>query len=356
MKVAKSLLCAAAAAAVVASGAKAHAHGEVDVERPSAEGHAGAHSGVEAAEEHEGGPEADEGAEHAGERHHEEEEKLKAGIDLVLGWGKVPFAAQNLPTSGSPGVTYTRAEDTSSNVQSFLLGGSYEVAEHVEVGVLLPFTFATFSPDASASRSTTSFGNLEVEGAYGAHLAHGLKLEGALAVALPTAQGDEIPPDLANAPATMVDQTAYDRFSLNRAAASARGYEVNSLFEAKRLGLIPKVALAYRMNALSLEPFLKLENLIATSSSLENKYVGELVPGLRVAYRVQRMFEVAVRGWFNVGFAGGDEDKKTSVAVEPDVLLRFGPFRPYGGVIIPVAGPPSDSKFVGVRLGLVGQF
>src|SRR5262249_33832379 len=145
------------------------------------------------------------------------------------------------------------------------------------------------------------------------------------------AQGDEIPPDLSGATSQSVDQTAYDRFSLSRAAAAARGYEDNALFEPKRMGFIPKVALAYEMRQLHIEPYVKVENLVATSSSLDHGYVGELVPGLRVAYRAHRNFEPALRAWANIGFAGGEEDKKTSFALEPQVLLHFGAFRPYAG-------------------------
>jgi hypothetical protein len=275
----------------------------------------------------------------------------KAGLDLVLGWGKVPFAVLNAPTGAQPVPNYTYADKVPSNVQSFILGAGLEVVEHVEVGARLPFTFAGFSPDGTPGRSATSFGNLELEGAYGGRVAEGLRLTGSLGVALPTSSGTELPPDL-NALATQVDQSGYDRWSLARAAAAARGFEDNALFEPHRLGFIPKVGLLYRNHGLSLEPYLKLENLISTSSSNTNSYVGELVGGLRVGYWVHKEFEVALRGWVNVGYAGGDDDKKTTVAIEPQAVLRFGPVRPYLGVIIPFTGPPGDGGFVGLRLGV----
>jgi hypothetical protein len=305
----------------------------------------------EQAEAKEGGAEAKgEGEAKEGEGKHEE--VGKAGLDLVLGWGKVPFAVLSTPTTGAvPNPYYTYNDKVPSNVQSFILGGSMEVVEHVEVGARLPFTFAGFSPDGTAGRSATSFGNLELEGAYGARVAQGLRLTGSLGIALPTSSGTEIPPDL-NQIATFADQSGYDRWSLNRAAAAARGYEDNALFEPHRLGIIPKVGLLYRNHGLSLEPYLKLENLVGTSSSLANSYVGELVGGLRVGYWVHKEFEVALRGWVNVGYAGGDDDKKTTVAIEPQAVLRFGPVRPYLGVIIPFTGPPGDGGFVGLRLGV----
>lgn len=285
-----------------------------------------------------------------GEKKHEDVGKV--GLDLVLGWGKVPFAIESPPMGAQPVPTYSYADKVPSNVQSFVLGAGLEVVEHFEVGARLPFTFAGFSPDGTPGRSTTSFGNLELEGEYGARVAQGLRLYGSLGVALPTAQGTEVPTDLSNAPATNVDASAYDRWSLNRAAAAARGYEDNALFEPNRFGIIPRVGLLYRNHGLSLEPYVKLENLVATSSSLANGYVGEFVGGLRVGYWVHKEFEVALRGWANVGFAGADEDKKTTVAIEPQVVLRFGPVRPYVGVILPFTGPPNDGGFVGARLGV----
>jgi hypothetical protein len=273
-------------------------------------------------------------------------------LDMVLGWGRVPFAVQNLPHAGQPQVTYTRDDGVSSNVQSIVVAGSMELMEHAGVGARLPLTFAGFSPNGTAGRSTTSFGNLELEGEYSRHLAPRLRLVGSFGLALPTAQGTELPPDLSQTPAQQVDTTSYDRYSLNRAAAAARGFEDNALFEPNRLGLIPKVALFYSLHGVSIEPYVKVENLIGTSTALDAPYVGEVVAAARVGYWVQNRFELSLKGLVNIGFAGTDDDKKVAVAVEPDVVLRFGPVRPYAGVIVPLAGPPSQNGFVGVHFGV----
>jgi hypothetical protein len=300
----------------------------------------------------EGPREAGEGVgEH--EEREEEEPRATVGLDLVLGWGHVPFAVQNAPSNVSPDVTYTRADAVSSNVQSLLLYGSMEVVEHVGVGARFPLTFASFSPDG-ASQSVSSPGNLELEGEYAARVGPRLRVVGSLGVALPTASGSEIPADLNATPARQVDSSTYDRFSLSRAAASARGFEDNALFEPNRLGVVPKVAAIYSVRGLTIEPSVKVENLIGTSSDLEARYVGELVGALRAGYWVQRHVELALRGFVNVGFAGTAEDKKAALALEPMGMLRFGPIRPYVGVIIPVAGPPSENKFIAVRLGIAG--
>jgi hypothetical protein len=337
------LLTVATTAALLVGARDARAHGDVDVDRPTVET-----SGQVRVEAPSGQHAEAEGGEH--------EDRFRLGLDMVLGWGKVPFALQSLPTTGNQALTYSRADQVPSDVQSFILGGSMELAEHFEVGFRLPFTFATFTPDAATSRSSTSLGNLELEAEYTVPLGPRLKLVGALGVALPTAQGQEIPEGLANLPAALANEGAYDRWSLSRAAAFARGYEDNALFEPQRLGLVPKLALVYEARGLSIEPYVKVENLFGTSRDLDTSYVGELVGALRVGYRVERHVELALRGWVNVGFAGTADDKVTAAALEPQIVARFGAVRPYAGVIIPVAGPPSDNGFVGVRLGVVASF
>jgi hypothetical protein len=285
----------------------------------------------------------------------EAEERARVGVDLVLGWGRVPFALQNLPTTGTQSITYSRAV-VPSDVQSLIVGGSVVVAPRLDVGARLPLTFGTVSPGGSAARSATSLGNIELGGEYVAPLSDLLELGGAFGVALPTAQGDEIPEDLNGVDARLINFQSLDRFSVARAAAAARGYEDNALFEPKRVGLVPRIALSYRGRFWTFEPYVKVENLIGTSSALDAAYVGELVGVLRVAYRVLPAIELAVRAWANVGFAGTDEDKRTTAAVEPDIALSSGLLRAYAGMLVPLAGPPEEAGFLGVRLGLTGTF
>jgi len=288
------------------------------------------------------------------------EEVATVGVDLVLGWGKVPTVVPNpLGVGGGTAPqtqTVSRQDQTSSNVQSFLFAASFELGRHLDVGVRAPLTFATFNPNGAPSQTTFAAGNVELEGAYSGVVAHGLRLIGSLGVALPTADGNEIPDTLVNAPIGSIDQGSFNHYSAEKAAAFARGYEDNALFEPNRFGLVPKIGLLYRTHGLSIEPYLKVENLIGTSSNLANGYVGELVGALRVGYWIHKEFEVAVRGWFNTGFAGGSDDKVTSAAVEPQIVLRFGPVRPYLGLILPVAGPPNDNGFIGARIGVSASF
>jgi hypothetical protein len=326
----------------IPTGGDAAAHGGMDEERPQPEAPAGAPVSREQGD----GPEAPES----------EEKRFTVGLDLVLGWGNVPFAVQNLPTAGSQAITYSRSDATPSDVQSFVLGGDFEANEHFGVGVRIPFTFGTVSPAGSAARSTTAFENVELEGEWSTHLGADLKLVLGLGVALPTAQGQEIPATLMDAGASSVNAGSYDRFSLARAAELSRGYEANALFEAGRLGAIPQLSLVYRGPRLHFEPYVKVENLIRTSSSLDAPYVGEMVAAVRAGYLIGSHLEAAVRGWVNVGFAGTPDDRTTVVAVEPDLVGSWGPVKAYGGVVVPLAGPPEEAGFFGVRLGLAASF
>jgi hypothetical protein len=330
--------------AAMASGAAARAHGDVDVERT--QGGASAHVGVGEGEHAEGEEEEEEG-----------HEKLELGLDLVLGWGKGPFAVQQLPTSFQPLPMYIRDEAPGAS-QSFILDAAYKITQALEVGLRLPFTFGRYAPHDGGSRGTTSFGNVEVEAEYEKHLNKAAEVFGAIGLALPTATGNEIPTteELQAIPFNSFDQNGYDRWSVNHAAAASRGYEDNALFEPKRFGIIPKIGLEYRMNKLVIDPYVKVENLIATTSSLESSYVGELVPAVRIAYSLNKHFEPGLRAWANIGFAGSDEDKKTNLVIEPQVVGHFASFKPYVGVIVPVAGPLTDAPWVGVRLGAGGAF
>ena len=93
-------------AAAMAAVRDAQAHGDVDVDRPESPG---AQTTVAASAQ----PRAD-----APETEHEE--RAWVTLDMVLGWGKVPFAVQNLPDTGDPALTYSRSDRTQTDVQSFV--------------------------------------------------------------------------------------------------------------------------------------------------------------------------------------------------------------------------------------------
>jgi hypothetical protein len=330
--------------AVLAGARGARAHGEVETERREHPG------GVSAAPDVV--PEAGAPSEEP------REEKVELAADLVVGFGKTPLAVQQAPQSFTTVPPYT-AGSARSTSESVVLEGGYHILPQFAVGVVVPFSFATFSPPSEDSRGTSAFGNLEVSGAYELPTRRSTKVAFGLGVSLPTAQGSELPSadELAQQQGAAFTPAAYDRYAVNRAAALSRGYEENALFEPDRLGINPRVQVEWEARRLRLEGSVKLENLIATSTSLAHSYLGELVPGVRAGYALGPAAEVGVRVWANYAFAGSDDSSKLALVAEPQLVGTFGNLRPVLGVIVPFAGAPTDPwQFVGLRLSLLATF
>jgi hypothetical protein len=283
---------------------------------------------------------------------------VRVGVDLVIGTGQTTIANTTPPTAveAAPANSLGSSQVT---VESLIFGASVEFG-HFEVGVRLPVTFGSFNPPDAPSRATAALGNVELEGLYAHHLRPNLELRYSLGIALPTAQGQEVPAhasDLVTNSSGVIDQSSYDRGALNRAAASARGWEDNALFEPSRFGIIPKVELAYELRSLVLEPYVKLENLIDTSGKADHSYVAELVIGARAAYRLTSHVEPGVRIWTNLGGElNGISDDKPVAVVEPEVRFPFRNVTGIVGGILPFAGPLTSPYFVGVRVGAVARF
>jgi hypothetical protein len=267
----------------------------------------------------------------------------------------VPFAIQQPqgPTGTLPTYALGASRVTS---ETFVLSTMLHLLPHTGFGLRLPFAFGEFSPPSSTSRGTGALGNLELEIEYERHLSHHLELFFVLGFSLPTAQGDEIPENLEHLSNGQVDVGALDKGSLNRAASLARGGEETALFELKRFGINPKIGFTYRSGAFSLTPYVKVENLIATTSGADQKYLGELVPAVRAAYRMGQI-EPALKLFAPIVFAGAPPDEKTvGFVVEPQLALHFGNVTPVLGVVIPVAGPAADPLNIGVRAAVATAF
>jgi hypothetical protein len=269
------------------------------------------------------------------------------------GLGKTPIAYHVLPGASSATVPDNVVGPGRINTESFIIGGEYELTHNIGIGARLPFTFGNFTPPGQNSRAATALGSLEVEGAYTLHLNEQMKLVYALGMSLPTAQGDEVPAqeelDKIRGP---IDQGNYDRFSVNHAASASRAFEESALFEPKRLGFIPKVMFDYNANKIMIQPYIKMENLISTVSGAEHSYIGELILGAFLGYRVHQYFDTGVRVWTNVAFAGGGD---TVAAVEPQIRGHIGNVMPILGGVIPFAGL-TDPQFGGIRLALAARF
>lgn len=329
----KWLIGAAVAAAAFATGRSARAEHDTDTHAGAAEAH-------------------DAQAEASGEP--EEKYRGVIGADFVLGFGQGPIARQNAPSSLSTLPTF-RHGDSQVTSESVILGAAVKVFPHTALGVRLPLAFGVFHPHDEESRGAAVLGNIEIEGEYERHLSHDLAFLAILGVSLPTAQGDAIPDNLEQLSNLQVDKGSYDKGGINRAAAFSRGGEENALFEPKRLGINPKLGIVYRTGGLTIAPYVKMENLIGTTSST-NSYLGELVPGVRLSYRAGAVVEPALKVWANIAYAGSEEEKKVGVALEPQIAAHLENVRWLLGVIIPVAGPAADPQFVGVRLAIAAAF
>ncbi len=313
------------------------------------------------------------GEDREGEEGEEKEPKLAMWIDAVFGFGDVPALNTTPPTTLGTLPTHN-LENTHVASDSYILGASYRLGESLELGARIPIVHANFSPEGlQQSRGTTTVGNLELFAAYEKKLSPKLAIIPELGIALPTAAGDELPTgdEVESNRAKQFDTNAHDRFSALQAASASRGLEESALFESKRLGIVPKIELEYKMKKLTIAPFIKMENLIATSSSLEKGYLGEIVPGFLASYGVTKWLDVALRGWASIAFDKEDHDNNALIVVEPELRAHFGPIHPVVGLLLPVFpvtgpgntfNPPEpydpvfDPRFLALRIAIAGKF
>ncbi len=308
-----------------------------------------------------------------GEEGEEKEPKVNLFIDGVFGFGDVPALNANPPVTLGTSPSHT-LENTHVASDSYILGGSYLVAKNLTIGARIPIVHAAFGPEnLETQRGATTIGNLEIWAAYEKKLSKQLAIIPELGIALPTAVGDELPTgdDVAANPTANYDNNAYDRFSALQAASASRGLEESALFEAARIGIIPKIELEYKMKKLTIAPYVKLENLISTQSDPEHRYLGEIVPGFLVSYKVIKFLDVGLRGWASIAFDKEDHDNNALIVVEPQLRAHFGPIHPVVGLLLPVFpatapgntyNPPTpydpvfDPRFLALRLSLAATF
>jgi hypothetical protein len=280
----------------------------------------------------------------------DEETHFTAGLDVVVGFGKTPSVDQTPPVSAIV-APVNLVESDPVQTDSFVFDFAYAPTKNRDFRARLPVTMGAIDPDAYQARTLSAIGNVELEGELAFQLSSELALSASLSIAFPTSQGSAVPAATAALPASF-DPNAYDRYSLNYAAAASRGFEDDELFFSGRFGLVPKVAIEYRpASGFRLDSYAKLENLICVVDNSGTGYVGELVLAVHAGYRVSRYFEPGVRLWTTLELAG---TSGASVGVvEPEIRFRVGNFTPYLGVILPFAGAlaKDPSRFVGVRLG-----
>ncbi|MET0385121.1 MAG: hypothetical protein ABW321_04140 [Polyangiales bacterium] len=278
-----------------------------------------------------------------------EELPLSFGLDLVLGFGKTPVMT-TLP-SATPGYgQQARVLETAHVMtQSLVLVGSYETSERMGFGVRWPLTFGTASPSAFTPRSVFAMGNVELEGDYVLPLASHARITFVLGVALPTAQGREVPSHEELRHEQVTDPAhELDRGSIQRAADSLRGFEDEALFELHRVGIVPKVALDYRLGKFLLRPYAKLENLFSTEGAdmVAHPVVVEVVLATYLGLTVNDAIDLGARFWGDFALVGNGP---TVAVVEPQLSAHIGHVGLAIGGIWPFAGGLTRTQFGGVR-------
>jgi len=272
---------------------------------------------------------------------HEHHEPSRAGLDWVMGYGKL----------GSGEATTEFAS------MSFVAAGMYRFGNFAP-GVRLPVTVASEKPELEPSHNETVIGNVELSGAYFLHPMKHVELPFELAVTLPTGMGD---------PAGHGTSEQY--FLAEETAAASRGYEDNALFMPRHLGVIPKIGIDYEDGTLAFGVYQKLELLVkAGAHSSETVEAKELaaasVTQLNGAYSfIPRKLWAGARAWafydirepYEARLATSHPSKLQTVA-EPIVGGRIGDLVPTAGFMIPLGGRLADAGVLAFRISVRGEF
>jgi hypothetical protein len=280
--------------------------------------------------------------------------RLHVWADNVFGYGKTPVITTAPIRLGASEKVHS-LESVRFSSQNYDLGVSYEFINDLAIGIELPVTHITYD-SALESRSVWAVGNVELNAEYVRVIARHVVLVPSLEVALPTAQGEEEPTkaEVDAEPGKARDLTTLDRFSAQRAAAAARGWEENHLFAPHRFGVVPRIGLLFELGKLEIEPYAKMGALFSTRSA---PFEGDVVLAIRGAYRIHKLLDAGVRVWTNIPVGGRLPEDESPVGVaEPQVRGHFGAFLPVVGVVLPFAGPLTHPENVGLRIALAAHF
>lgn len=274
-------------------------------------------------------------------RHALEHTPLSVGLDTVTGFGDATFIAP-ADTESADAIAAEAGIKTAEVVTgSIIVGGAYELTEHLGVGARVPIVLGQWQ-----DRSESVLGNVELEAEYGIPLNDNAYLRFGLGLALPVAQGREVPE--AEAVPTEMDAAtlrAYDRGALLKAAVASRGLEDEALFEVDHLGIVPKLSLDVHYKRLLLGPFTRVENLLDTRGS-EGESMFEWLVGSYGGVEVSRYVDIGARAFADIVLAG---PSSPAFVVEPQLTAHLGQLRAVLGGIWPALGSASLRQFVGVR-------
>jgi hypothetical protein len=315
------------------------------------EGHEAAHE--PAVHEVHGAGEAHEG--HAGhEAEHEEELETEFSADLVL--GLTTFDAWT-PAVNAAGEQVSAQQSTRLWTGSLMLGLEREVGHEVSLGLRIPVVLGRFDVlDGPGSRGTGPvLGNLELEASHRTRVSEHAHLDLTFELALPTGFGSE-PPAEREAELAAADPVGVDQGTLLKAASFARGQSDSSLFEARRIGFIPKATFTFDVGPVKVKALAKFEALADVTGKAPEPLLGELVLGLRGALDLHSLVEPTLSVWTNLTLTRTEEQNVNIAAVEPGVQFRLGRVVPMVGVVVPFAGRLAADHSIGVRAGVVAAF
>jgi hypothetical protein len=275
-----------------------------------------------------------------------------------------------LPTSLFPGLRAS-VDDTRVTSDSYILGFGWWLSNALRLGFRLPIAHADFNPGPTKlSRGATALGNLELAVLYERELSKTFAVIPSLALALPTAPGNELPTaaSVARDPLAGHDFGAADRYSTLRAAAGSRGFEENHLFSSERFGVVPRVDMSLRFGNIEVAPFVKMDNLFSSTKSATEGWLANIVGGASVGVGMMKWLDFGIRAWASYALQKDGRDDNVLVNVEPQLRFHAGPIHPVVGLLIPVvpiskdsrttpAGDPLyDPRFVALRLAVGAKF
>jgi hypothetical protein len=275
-----------------------------------------------------------------------------AGLDMVIGFGKIRDVRNN-------------SNPTSATVASFVPFFEWRVSEMWAFGVRLSVsTGSVDGPLGTADDySLSALGNLEASLRATVRLNRRLRLPVSIAFTLPTGQGDMYP--------EQADAGARPQALVQQAAASSRGWEEQSLFTPRRLGVVPSVGIRYDTRNMHVAASTKLELMIrtgggtpatATEGTIHNPALnwvtgasffydfldGKVSPGLRAWLAVTTLpVSVGTSDYSGAQFVI-EPDVASTIFINPNLAVRAGV-----GYVVPLGGHlgGTDAAFIsGLRL------
>ena len=281
------------------------------------------------------------------------ERRVTVTLDTVLGWGNGSIA-QLVNARSSPPRPITVIVDKGRYVESFLPSVQARITREFSVGVMLPFTFMSFTTDDGRRLGAAALGNLIVGGAWSPA---STPWTVSLALGAPTAQGTP-PSGTDTAPLDASEENGINRLYAQDGAARSRGLENLAPWAYKRWSLTPKLAGAWTLPSmpLTLGAALQVENLIDAGGGAPDKWALRTTPSVRASWSFGWL-DASLRSWVAIPITRAQTadgysyyERGATWAVEPSVRASYERISGLVGVIVPVAKPAGDPRYFGLRL------